>query len=109
MTTSMIYKCDLCEKEQDTEDQFWALEVYLDHYPIQRYPQSGARLKVDACRECLERLQLLASMKEREVEREANKQLKASLAARELSLGEKLENIIKEVIEVTEQNKEKGD
>ncbi len=60
MTTKTIYTCDLCKKEQDTDEQFWAISISIDHFPVRSF---SPNIHVHSCRECIDRIGFLSSYK----------------------------------------------
>jgi len=53
MSITTTYKCDRCDKEQDTNNQFWRIEIGVRHSG-QSSPNRLAHM--DVCRFCLEAL-----------------------------------------------------
>ena len=84
-----IYKCDRCGKEQTDEKQMWGIGVYVTHLPSKPIYKQWEHLKHPIwCRACVDALQLLGFPKPVDP---------AQTAVKEITLEEKLREIIAEI------------
>ena len=89
MSRTTTYKCDWCGNEQDSEQQFWEVSIFVEHYPVNTYMARRPIKMMETCRACLEKYQLLPYSSGTRPEQ----------APGELTTAEKLEAVILEMIE----------